>query len=204
MKSWSIRIALFATTCLAAVTASVGTVQAADDRPALAGFQLSDLAGRQRNLSGPAAAKLTVLVFLGTECPVSNGYAPALKRLYEAHVSTGVLLLGVHCDSDVSAEIAKAHAREYQLPFPLALDHDQQLASKCDVQVVPTAVVVDPAGRILYRGRIDNRYLKSGLRRPEATEFDLQAAIESALAGKRPSPAASEPFGCPLPPPRKP
>jgi hypothetical protein len=110
-----------------------------------------------------------------------------------------VRLLGVHCDPDVSAQIAQSHARDYELPFPLVLDHDQRLAKACGVKFVPTAIVINAAGRVLYRGRIDNRFVASGLRRPEATIFDLSAALEAALAGQQPSPSTTEPIGCPLP-----
>jgi peroxiredoxin len=177
------------------------SVSAAEKLPQLAPRELIDLTGGHHAIGRPSTAKLTVLVFLGTECPVSNSYAPNLKRLHEAHAARGVQILGVHCDPDVSAQIAKSHASEYQLPFPLVLDHEQQLAQSCGIAVMPTAVVVGPDGQLLYRGQIDNRYLASGVRRPQATKLDLQAAIEAALGGKRPVPATTEPFGCPLPPP---
>jgi peroxiredoxin len=184
-----------------AVVIGVAAANALDDKlPQVVGFELVDLAGQKHVLGGQPDSKLTVLVFLGTECPVSNGYAPTLKRLYMDHTTAGVRFLGVHCDPDVSAQIAQTHAREYELNFPLVLDHDQRLAQACGVKTVPTAVVVSADGRLLYRGRIDNRFVATGSRRPEATVFDLKVALESALAGRQPAPSTTEPVGCPLPP----
>lgn len=174
----------------------------ADELPKLAAIEVTDVTGKKHQL-GPGGAKLTVLVFLGTECPISNSYAPSLKRLSASFAASGVVLLGVHCDPEVTAAAAQAHAREYELPFPLALDHDQRLAKTCGIHTVPTAVAVGAAGNILYRGRIDNRYVATGVRRPEATVFDLKSAIETVLAGRQPEPATTEPIGCPLPPPRQ-
>lgn len=177
-------------------------MSAADDLPKLPDTQVTDVTGKKHQL-GPGGAKLTVLVFLGTECPISNGYAPSLKRLSASFAASGVVMLGVHCDPEVTAEAAQAHAREYELPFPLALDHDQRLAKACGIHTVPTAVVIGAAGNILYRGRIDNRYVATGVRRPQATVLDLKSAIEAVLAGRQPAPATTEPIGCPLPPPRQ-
>lgn len=176
---------------------------AADVLPKLTGMEFIDLSGQKHVIGRDADARLTIIVFLGTQCPISNGYAPALRRLHDANAAAGVRIFGVHCDRDVSAEIAKTHAREYDLPFPLVLDHEQRLAQACGVKIVPTAVVVAADGPILYRGRIDNRHVANGVRRPEATTFDLKMAIDSALAGQPPDPSTTEPVGCPMPPLRR-
>src|SRR5262249_31496580 len=141
---------------------------AADALPRLTAVEVTDLTGQKHKLAGNSEIKLSVLVFLGTQCPVSNGYAPALQRLHESYANAGVRILGVHCDPDVSAQAAQAHAREFELTFPLVLDHEQRLAKACGVHIVPTAVMIGADGQILYRGRIDNRYVAIGNRRPEA------------------------------------
>jgi peroxiredoxin len=138
-------------------------------------------------------------VFLGTECPVSNGYAPELERLHQRYKGRDVVFCGIHCEPDVSLEKAKRHAQEYGLTFRLALDHEQRVAKAAGVRIMPTAVVLGKDGQLLYRGRIDNRYSEKGQRRPEATTHDLDVAIAAVLAGKRPAVPVTEPFGCPLP-----
>jgi peroxiredoxin len=205
MNHWkSLFITRRAFLCMALVSVvltGIATTNAhgTDELPQITGVELTDLSGQKHTIGGQPAGKLTVLVFLGTQCPVSNSYAPMLKRLYDTHASAGVCLLGVHCDPDVSAQIAQSHAREYELPLPLVLDHDQRLAKACGVKIIPTAIVINAAGHVLYRGRIDNRFVASGLRRPEPTTFDLTTALESALAGQQPNPSTTEPVGCPLP-----
>jgi peroxiredoxin len=191
--------ALVTTACLA-VIGTTRRVVAAEGLPKLAAVELTDLSGRKHAIGGRSESRLTVLVFLGTECPVSNGYAPSLSRLHGGYAASGVTMLGVHSDPDVDAQVARTHAKDYELQFPLVLDRDQRLAEACGVQKVPTAVILAPDGQLLYHGRIDNRYLASGVRRPQATLFDLKSALETALAGKRPDPSTTEVFGCPLPP----
>jgi hypothetical protein len=52
--------------------------------------------------------------------------------------------------------------------------------------ITPEAVVVDPQGRVLYRGRIDDRYVSLGLERPVATRRDLDEALTDITVGKPP------------------
>jgi len=174
-----------------------------NDLPRLANTQITDLAGHVYTLDEQTADRnFTVLVFLGTECPVANGYLPALQRLYDKYSQQNVQILGVHCDPDVSAAGATQHAKEFGIRFPLVLDHQQRLAAACGARTMATAVVIRTDGQVIYRGRIDNRYSLTGARRPEATAFDLHSAIDAALSGQMPDVATTEVFGCPLPPPK--
>ncbi len=64
---------------------------------------------------------------------------------------------------------------------------------------MPEAVVVSRDGKLVYRGRIDDRYATSGKRRDEPTTHDLSAAVDAVLAGKAPAVSQTKVFGCPLP-----
>ena len=183
--------------------AEVGSPAYAADLPKLENYATTDLAGNAVGNEAWREKRAVVIVFLGTECPVSNGYAPEYERLYQRYRGQNVAWVGVHCAPDVSADAAKAHAREFGLTFPLALDHEQLLARKTGVKTMPTAVVLSPDGQIVYRGRIDNRYSTSGQRRPEATTHELADAIAATLEGKAPAVAETAAFGCPLPPTRE-
>ena len=162
-------------------------------------FALSDDRGRAHSAAEWKGHRAVVLLFLGAECPVSNGYAPELGRIAEAYTPRGVAFYGVHADPDVTAEAAKEHAAEYGLSFPILLDPAQVVARRAGVRVTPEAVVLAPDGRILYRGRIDDRYTPQGKRRPGPTTLDLRNALEAALAGRPPAPASADAFGCRIP-----
>src|SRR5262245_41996724 len=167
-------------------------------------FALNDTAGKKHSAAEWKASKAVVLIFLGVECPVSNGYAPEYRRLAEVYAAKGVRFYGVHPDPDVNAEAAARHAREYRLAFPILLDAAQRVAGQAGVTVVPSAVVLAPTGRILYRGRIDDRYTHDGKRQEAAKKHDLEDAVAAVLAGKRPIVAETAAFGCPLPEPVNP
>jgi peroxiredoxin len=166
-------------------------------------FRLADVQGRIHTSTDWKDHKAVVVFFLGTECPVSNGYAPEMARLAAEYGRGGVLFWGLHPDPDVTSQMAGQHAAEYGLKFSILLDPKQDVARQAGVRVVPEAVVLSPSGRVLYRGRIDDRYGLSGKRRDEPTTRDLQNALQAVLAGKPPPVAQTRAFGCPLPPVQK-
>ena len=129
-----------------------GVEAPAQPGPVVKDFALSDTAGRKHTAAGWSDHKAIVLIFLGTECPVSNGYAPEYRRLVEMFRGKGVQFLGIHPDPDVTAAAAAKHAAEYKLPFAVLLDPMQAVARQAGVKVVPEAVVLTPKGEVRYRG----------------------------------------------------
>jgi peroxiredoxin len=162
-------------------------------------FSLHDTAGAARSQQEWQGKKAIVLLFLATECPVSNYYSPEFTRIAKSYADRGVLVYGVHSDPAVSASEAEQHSQEFGLKFPILLDPQQKLASAVGAQKTPEAFVLSPEGKVIYHGRIDDRYSPSGKRRDEPTRRDLEAAIDAALAGKTPEVQATKAFGCPLP-----
>src|SRR5712692_8294271 len=51
-------------------------------------------------------ARTVVVLFLGTECPVSNNYAPTLAALHRVYSPKGVVFVGVNSNQqDDTAEV---------------------------------------------------------------------------------------------------
>lgn len=175
------------------------------ERPAsVRDFALVDAKGTNHTAADWKGKKAVVLLFLATECPVSNYYCPELAKLAKAFAEKGVLFYGIHPDPELTAKDAAKHAEEYRLPFPTLLDPTHSVTRQTGVAIVPEAVVLAADGRIMYRGRIDDRYNESGIRRETVTTRDLEDAITAVVAGKAPAVAQTKAFGCPLPEPAKP
>mgnify|MGYP002622769788 FL=1 len=162
-------------------------------------FSLPDSTGKLHTPKEWRDQEAVVLYFIGTECPVSNGYSPDMQAIAKKYGPRGVVRYGVHVDPSVSAEVPAAHAKDYGLAFPILLDHEQKLAQMAGARVTPDAIVVTPDGTVRYRGRIDNRYALDGKRRDVPTKHELVDALEAVLAGKQPAVAETKAFGCPLP-----
>ena len=130
-------------------------------------------------------AKAGVLLFLGTECPISNGFSPTINRIFGEYGGRGVRFWIVHVDPRLSAADAKTHAKEFGYTCPVLLDSKRRLVERLRPRVTPEAVVVlPPGGAVAYRGRIDDLYVDYGKRRAGATTRDLADALDAVLAGK--------------------
>ena len=162
-------------------------------------FKVRDAAGAEHTPAEWREKAAVVLFFIDTECPVSNGYAPQMRRIAEKYAGRKVATYGVHSEPTTTGPVAAAHAKEYNLPFPIWIDPKQQLAGAAHVRVTPEAVVVSASGKVLYRGRIDDKYSTDGKRRDEPRVHDLEAALDAILAGKDPPQRETKAFGCPLP-----
>jgi peroxiredoxin len=162
-------------------------------------FELSDASGKKHSVKEWEGSKAIVLFFIWSECPASNGYAPELARLFKDYADKGVKFYGVHSDPDLTAEQAITHAKDYKIPFAMLLDSTQSLARQAGAKRVPTAVILSADGKVLYRGRIDDRYISLGKKRAEPTTRDTEDALALIVSGKTPTVAETEVIGCLIP-----
>lgn len=135
----------------------------------------------------PASGKPVVLVFVRTDCPVSNRYAPLIQRISAQYAGkTGFWL--VYLGKTASAEKIRQHEAEYGYKRPALRDPQHALVAQAQVRVTPEVAVFEANHRLVYHGRIDNLYEDLGRARPAATTHELDDAIEATLSGKTPPP----------------
>ena len=180
---------------LAAFVAAAGQITGTDAtvlRPALSHVQ------------GPVepAGAVSVLLFVTSDCPISNGYAPEIQRICKAYEAKGVRCQLIYEDVGATSDAVKRHLAEYRYGATAAtIDADGALARKVGATITPEAVVVDRGGAVKYRGRIDNQYASLGHPRRVVTAHDLQDALEAIVAGKPVATPETEPIGCYIVPP---
>ena len=143
-----------------------------------------------------APAKVRIFVFVRTDCPISNRYAPVLKRLSEEFAPRGAVFAMVYADPAETSENIRHHMEEYAFPGTAVRDPAHELVRRAKATITPEAAVFSASGQELYHGRIDNRYVELGKAMASPTRHDLEDAIAAALDG-RPQPEASAPgVGC--------
>lgn len=128
-----------------------------------------------------------VFIFTHTDCPIANRYAPALRRLFNRYQNDGVRFWLVYSESlgesdTDSIRAMAAHVAAFDLPIPALLDTQHDLVSAAGATMSPEAAVFDSRRRLIYRGRIDDRFPQYGVRRPVQRE-DLSRAIDDLLNG---------------------
>jgi hypothetical protein len=136
----------------------------------------------------------TVLVFTTTDCPISNRYAPEIQRLAAKFASDVKFVFVYPVPADSEEKI-----REHRAKFgggEWLRDPAQDLVKLTGATVTPEVAIVTADKKILYRGRIDDRYITFGKDRPQPTVRDLERSLDAVLAGK-PVPIAQTPaIGC--------
>jgi len=162
-------------------------------------LQLPDLDGRQIEPLQANDARATVFIFIRTDCPISNSYAPELHRLYDKFARSGVRFWLVYPDPGESSQIIRKHITEYEYRLNVLRDPEHKLVKMTRVQVTPEAAVFSPGGRMVYHGRIDDRYVTFGKTRPAPTTRDLEQVLEAMLEGKRVANKTTIAIGCFIP-----
>ena len=155
-----------------------------------------DLAGRHIDPLQATDAAATVLFFVKTDCPISNRYAPEIRRLHERFAAQGVAFWQVYPDPDESVEAIRQHVRDYDYPGHILRDTRHALVSLTGVRITPEAAVFTPAGQMAYHGRIDDRYVDFGKARAAPSRRDLQEALEAVLAGSPVENSTTPAVGC--------
>ena len=148
------------------------------------------------------SGQLTVICFLGTECPMARLYAPRLSQLkkeFSTHKRMMnqelVRFIGVNSNSQDSQEEVDAFAAEYGVTFPLVKDPQNKIADLFGAKHMAEVFVLDQNLNVRYRGRIDDQY-QPGVSRGQPTRHDLRVALEELLTRKEVSIARTETTGC--------
>jgi thiol-disulfide isomerase/thioredoxin len=156
---------------------------------------VTDLDGKPVDPFLAARGKVLVLIFVRTDCPISNRYAPAIQQLSAQHQDKAAFFL-VYPSRKETPEAIRKHDREFGYTLPVLRDPQHTLVKESQAQITPEAAVFDASRRLIYHGRIDNLYEDFGHARKNATTHELADAIQAAIAGKTLSGSATPAVGC--------
>ena len=153
-----------------------------------------------------ADARVVVMFFAAADCPISNRYVPTIEGLDHAYAAKGVRVWWVYPNPTDDAKTIAQHRKDFSITgavYPGAPESAVELAHATITPEAAVFTVADGRMREVYRGRVDDRYIAIGQERPQATQHDLEDAIEAALAGKPAPPPGGPPVGCAIEPPQR-
>ena len=157
-----------------------------------------DLDGRSADPFRLAGSKIVVLLFIRTDCPISNRYAPTIQDLSAHYASNAAFFLVYPIKSETPDQI-RHHLAEYGYHLPALRDPDLALARFSQVTITPEVAVFSSTKKPLYHGRIDDWYVEFTRARRAPTTHELSDALEAAISGKAaPTPSAPS-VGCFIP-----
>ncbi len=159
------------------------------------GFKISLPDGSAFKLAQQDQPQLTVVCFLGAECPLVRLYGPILDKMADELKSKNVRFIGLNSNSQDSVDDINEYLKEYKVKFPIVKDYENKIADQYGAIRTPELFVIDQNLELKYKGRIDNQYFP-GVIRPKARREDLKIALNELLAGKKVSVPETEATGC--------
>ena len=141
---------------------------------------------------------LTVYVFLHDECVISQYYTPQLTEYYNQYKSQKVGFVGYFPNPSLKPYHIKTFAQNFKLAFPLQQDYRKDWTKKFGITVTPEVAVWDHRTDLLiYRGRIDDSYVRVGKRKMHVKSKDLKNVIDAWISGQASSTLVETPaIGC--------
>jgi hypothetical protein len=161
----------------------------------LSAQKVQDVDGKSFDLAQATAGKPFALIFVRSDCPISNRYSPALQALQKQYQDRVPFWL-VYPDRDETAASIHDHLRKFGYNIAALRDPRQALVQLSEARVTPEAAVFAAGGKLVYHGRIDNWYESFGHARPAPTTHEFQDALEAVVAGRKPAVSTARAVGC--------
>ncbi len=163
---------------------------------------LSDTSGKAVSLAD-FRGRHVVLEWVNPGCPfVQKHYdSKNMQGLQARYGAKGVVWLAVHSTHPPHQDHLAPDAMARQMkawggaPTATLMDPDGVAGRAYGARTTPHMFVIDPDGKVVYAGGIDDRRTANPADVPKARNH-VAAAIDEALAGKPVSVATSAPYGC--------
>ena len=181
---------------------AAGAAFAAAPGSAAPDFALADTAGRTVKLSD-YRGKFVVLEWTNPDCPFvqaqynGNGMQPLQKEwggkdvVWLAINSTN----RTHGEYKTPAQMSAWMAEKGAAPKAVLLDDTSATGRAYAAKTTPHMFVIDPAGKVVYAGAIDDKRSAREADRKVANNY-VRAALAEATAGKPVTLASTTPYGC--------
>ena len=155
--------------------ASADTVKMDKEVP---NFTLKDATDKAHSLKDLShEKKATVVMFISTQCPVSNDYNERIVALYDDYKDQGVQFIGINSNKNESVEEIAEHNKTNKFSFLVLKDLKNEIADKFGARRTPEVYLLDEKRILRYRGAIDNSQ-----KSPE-TPY-LRETLDLVVAGK--------------------
>jgi peroxiredoxin len=173
-------------------TFAIGACFNATQMPiAIDNFTLQDYNGNNHSLLDYKDSVATVILFIATECPVSNAYNERMEIIFNEYGPKGFAFLGINSNKAEFVDRIKEHAEDNSLTFPILKDEKNVIADMFEASVTPEVYVLNSEFEILYHGRIDNSRNES-----EVASKDLENALDEIYSGNEVTKKVTKAFGC--------
>lgn len=153
-------------------------------------FVLNDYNNKSFSLKDFTNKKGIVIIFVSTQCPVSNAYNKRMANIYNKF-KNDFSFIGINSNKNENVSKIKKHASENKLEFVILKDEKNIIADKFEASFTPEVYVLNNDYELLYHGRIDD-----SRREADVENHDLTYTLKEIKAGKEVSVRETKAFGC--------
>ena len=165
-------------------------------------FSLTDSKGQQHSL-GDYKGKWVVLEWFNPQCPfVQKHYGSGnMQKLQAEYTGKGVTWLTIDSsapgkEGNLTADAANQKIAEWKIKSNgLLLDPQGQAGQAYGAKNTPHMFIINPDGKIVYEGAIDNKPTANPADIGSATNY-VKVALDESLGGKPVTAANTKPYGC--------
>lgn len=184
---------------LAAFAVPAAAQQAGTQAP---DFTLNDTSGQPVRLSD-FRGKYVVLEWTNPDCPFvqSHYQARSMQELQKAWGAKDVIWLTINSTNQQHPEYKSAAEMKIWMqtrgaaPRAVLIDATSATGRAYAAKATPQMFVIDPAGKVLYEGAIDE-HRSARASAHDATDNFVHAALADATAGRPVRVASTQPYGC--------
>jgi len=141
-------LALLGGLLLSSLVQAAGDLTPLPDQPVAQDFSLRDMDGRLHRLSD-YRGKPVIVNFWATWCPPCRRELPSMNRAWARLKGQGIVMLAINVGED--EDTIFPFMADYPIDFPVLLDRDGKTIERWPVRGLPTTLVIDPRGRIVYQ-----------------------------------------------------
>ena len=138
-----------------------------------------------------------VYLFLSEKCPICQYYTQTLQNLSQQYSNENITFIGVFTNKLSNKNSIDSFKTEHLINFRCQIDSNLQIAKKWGATITPQAIIINPkTQKIMYKGRIDDKYAALGQRRTHINNKDLQNALEAIQNNKTIKIKKTQAIGC--------
>jgi peroxiredoxin len=187
---------------VAVLAASAGVVMALPPGSIAPNFKGVDSNGVTHSLS-EYRGKYVVLEWANRGCPYEKKHYKSgnMESLQKQWTAKGVVWLSILSDPPgEQGYVTAAEENDYlktmhAAPTAALLDPAGAIGRLYDARTTPHMFVIDPTGKIVYQGALDDKPTPDPASLKNADNY-VSDALNAAMAGKRAAVAVTKPYGC--------
>ncbi len=162
-------------------------------------FNLDNAVDGQRVRLADVLPNPLLVMFICNHCPYVVHIREGLGALMAEYQARGLQVVAINSNSEQThPQDGPSHMRALALEkgwrFPFLFDKTQEVAKAYQAACTPDFFLFDKERRLVYRGQFDDS--RPGRTDVPVTGKDLRAALEDALAGRKPAEDQKPSIGC--------